>query len=136
MYQIFPHTADIGLSVEGKSLNELFESSALGMTSLLTEPSKLAPSQSVPLSLRSESWEFLLLDWLMEILYQFTVKKIAFSRFEIRTLEPYRIEALGWGETILPDRHPVLHEIKSVTYHDLKIQKTGGGYSTRIIFDI
>lgn len=106
------------------------------MLHLLTEPAQFHSKKKKYLYVRSESWESLLVDWLTEILYYFTVKKIGFSRFKIKKIAPFALAAFGYGETIRPEQHSVFHEVKAVTYHDLKIKKRKGSYSTRIIFDL
>lgn len=135
-YKVFSHTADVGLAICGKSLADLFENAAQGMMSLLTNPEKFDSRKEIHFHLRSKSWESLLVDWLHEILYEFTVKRTGFSRFKIGKIEPFSLNAVGYGETIDSDRHSVLREIKAVTYHDLKIRKRNRRYSTRIILDI
>jgi SHS2 domain-containing protein len=114
----------------------LFINAALGMLSLVTDLKNLGEKKKARISVRSDSWESLLVDWLNEILYRFTVRKTGFSKFEINKLLPFRIEAVGYGEEMDLNRHEVFREIKSVTYCDLKIKKLKGGYTVKIIFDI
>ncbi|MBM4079612.1 MAG: archease, partial [Planctomycetes bacterium] len=40
------------------------------------------------------------------------------------------------GEKFAPARHEVVHAIKAVTYHQLKVHKTRRGWATTIIFDV
>lgn len=135
-YEIFPHTADVGLRVRGKAMPDLFKSAAEGMNSLLTDPKKFRPIKEQVISLRSDTWESLLVEWLQEILYFFTVKRMAFSRFSITKIEAHSLNAVCRGEKIDLARHPVYREIKAVTYHNLRIRKSASGYMTEIIFDI
>jgi len=135
-YRVFSHTADIGLHIRGRTMEALFKNAARGMTSLITEQEKFAPRKKATLSVHSDTWESLLVDWLGEILYYFTVKRMGFCTLKIKKINAFSIDAIGYGEEIRLDHHPVFREIKAVTYHDLKIKKTKGGYSTKIIFDI
>ena len=135
-YEIFPHTADVGLSVHAKTLPELFEQAALGMTSLLTELEKIEPREEVSFKLKASSPETLLVDWLHEVLYQLTIKKRALGRFRVEMLKDFYLKAKASGELLQPDRHSVFREIKAVTRHALKIEFGERGYSVRIVFDI
>lgn len=134
-YKIFPHTADVGLKISGKSRNEIFENAALGLTYLLTDPKKLHATKTISFSLQAGSWEELLVSWLNEILFFFTVKKISFLSFRVRSAEPFSLNASARGEK-LTKKHPVFKEIKAVTYHNLKITRRNKIYSARLILDI
>lgn len=135
-YRIFSHTADVGLFVRGKTRADLFKSAADGMVSIFSDPEKFNPKKRVRLSVFSEDWESLLVDWLHEILYYFTVKKTGFVKFKINKISPFSIRAEGYGEKINLKKHSVFKEIKAVTRHNLKIRKTKSGYTVKIIFDI
>lgn len=106
------------------------------MLALLTHSEKFNSKSKVCFVLSSRDWESLLVDWLHEILYYFTVKKMGFSRFRIERIGPFFLKASGYGEKIDLKRHQILREVKAVTYHNLRIKKAKGCYSTRIIFDI
>ena len=40
------------------------------------------------------------------------------------------------GEVYDPARHELYREFKAVTYHDLRVEKTGGIWRARVIFDV
>lgn len=133
---MIPHGGDVGLRVYGAKRSELFENGAAGMVALLSEPGKFSRKKVVLFRIRSTSWESLLVDWLHEILYQFTIKKIGFHQFKIKKIRPFFLEAYGYGERIHLNRHPIFREIKAVTYHHLKIRKIKDHFFAKIIFDL
>lgn len=135
-YQVLPHTADVGLELFGKSRAELFENAAEGMTALLTDAGKVKTQKKISVRLWAHSWEELLVGWLNEILYWFTVKQMAFKKFKVQCSVPFTLRAFLWGEKLQRGKHPVFREIKAVTYHNLKIKKRNGNYSGKILFDI
>ncbi|OGR83686.1 MAG: hypothetical protein A2636_03785 [Elusimicrobia bacterium RIFCSPHIGHO2_01_FULL_64_10] len=134
-FEIIPHTADIGLRVRGKTLAALFENAARGMTSLLAEMKGTGREKSANVRLSSDGPESLLVDWLGEILYKFTVKRAAYSRFKVTALSPRALSARLSGGRAGPGLR-ALREIKAVTYHGLKIKKMKEGYAADIIFDV
>jgi SHS2 domain-containing protein len=135
-FKNFSHTADIGLHVIGKRRKELFENAAWGALSLLTDSRGDGETRKIPVSLKSESWESLLILWLQEILYIFSVKKICPSKIEILSIKLYSLRASLSGKKFDPSRLRIFREIKAATYHNLKIRKVKTGYSADIIFDI
>jgi SHS2 domain-containing protein len=40
------------------------------------------------------------------------------------------------GETINPDRHTIFTEIKAVTFHGLRLEKSDNGWEAQIILDL
>lgn len=126
----------MGLALFGKTRAEMFENAAQGMTELLTDTALLKAKEKISLKLEAQNWESLLVDWLNEILYYFTVKRFGFKRFKVDCSVPFLMKAQLWGEQLTAGKHPVFREIKAVTYHNLKINKREGNYFTKILFDI
>ncbi|MBL7068874.1 MAG: archease [Candidatus Omnitrophica bacterium] len=135
-YEIINHTADIGIKVYGKSLEELFINAASGMFEIIADLDGLKPSTSIKVKLEAQNDEELLVAWLDELIYNFYTKKIIFSEFKISSLSAAKIEAEAIGKHIGDKKSRLKTEIKAATYHDLKIEKESGNYQVQIIFDI
>ena len=54
----------------------------------------------------------------------------------IKEKDPYKLEALLKGSEYDPYINEVKTEVKAATYHNLKIEKTPGGYKAEVIFDV
>jgi SHS2 domain-containing protein len=132
------HTADLGLDVYGSSMPELFENAALGMFSLITDASKLQEKLLLSISIDAYDKEELLVTFLNELLYYYATKRVLFKRFEIARLTDTHLDVSVSGEELADTSgYEIMHDVKSATYHDLKIAKTSAGaYKTRIIFDV
>lgn len=135
-YEVVAHTADVGLNVEGKTRAEFFENAARGMLSLMTDPAKVEPARRVKIMVSATDWENLLVDWLHELLYLATVKRMAIGSVRVERIDPFILKAEVSGETFDPSRHSLYREIKAATYHGLKISESPAGLSAQIIFDI
>lgn len=135
-FEIFDHTADIGIIAYGADINELFANAALGLFSLMVDVDTLKEDVEHVVELSAEDNESLLVEWLNELIYIFDVEHIAFKRFEIDRLKDNAIRARCFGERIDPQRHRVAKEIKAATYHMLQINRENSIYQARIIFDI
>jgi SHS2 domain-containing protein len=136
MYEMFDHTADLGLRVRAPDLDTLFAEAGRALFAAIVEDlDTIEPRQEVRFELADDEREFLLFDWLKELLYQFDSQHLVFSRFEVHVGEA-GLTALARGEPLDPSRHQLLHEVKAITYHGLTLEKTGEGWLAEVIVDI
>jgi SHS2 domain-containing protein len=135
-FEIFDHTADIGIIVFGKTLEEVFCNAAFGMFSIITELQRVRESKGITLSVEAEDTESLLVGWLSELLFYQNVREMLLKRFEIKEISKKNLLGEAFGEEYDPGRHLLKKEIKTVTYHQLKIEKTREGWQAKVIFDI
>lgn len=133
-FKILEHTADIGIEVEGKTLNELFINSVKGLYFIIVgeKPKPVGKKISQRISLDCYDCETLLVEWLNEILFNAIVKKKYFDEF-VLSISKSKLTAQLSGFTF---DCCLKHEVKSATYHGLEIKKTSSGYKAKIIFDI
>jgi SHS2 domain-containing protein len=136
MYELFEHTADLGLRVRAADLDSLFAEAAAGLFSAIVEnPADVRPGTAVTVELAGEDREFLLFDWLKELLYRFDGEHLLFGRFEVRVTDR-GLTGTARGEPLDPARHVLLHEVKAITYHGLKVEQTDDGWLAEVIVDI
>lgn len=136
MYELFEHTADLGLRATAPDLDALFaEMAACLCAAILEEPASVRPAAAVAFEIAGTDREFLLFDWLKELLYRFDAEHQVFGRFEV-TVRSDGLTATAWGEPLDPARHLLNHEVKAITYHELKVEPTNGGWRAEAIVDI
>ncbi len=135
-YETIDHPADIGIRSFGENLKELFATAAYAMFDILADLSKVAERVGVELEVRAGDLEELLHGWLSELLYRYEVEELLLKRFDIRKIDRGMIAATCWGELRDPDKHSISTEIKSVTYHQLKVERSEEGWIAEVIFDI
>jgi SHS2 domain-containing protein len=135
-YKLIEHTADLGITVWGKSLKELFANAACALYELISDTHLIRPVTSFHIKVDALDRDDLLKNWLSELLYYFHVKDILLSRFEIESINDNSVISIVSGEKIDKARHPLKHEIKAVTFHGLKIMKHSSRLQTDIIFDV
>ena len=136
MYETFEHTADLGLRVRAPDLNTLFAEAALALFAALVEDlNTIRPTQSLEVRLAGTDREYLLFDWLRELLYQFDARHLVLGRFQVRVGDA-GLEATAWGEPLDPARHALAHEVKAITYHGLRVEPAGDGWLAEVIVDI
>jgi SHS2 domain-containing protein len=136
MYEVFEHTADLGLRVRGATLNELFADAGRGLFSMIVENlADVRPVQSAVIEIKGADREYLLFDWLNELLYRFDSEHQVFSQFEVQVADE-GLHAMVRGEPLDPERHRLDHEVKAITYHGLKVRRTKDAWEAEVIVDI
>ena len=140
VYEVFEHTADVGLRIAAPSFDELLAEAARGLFSLIVEePREVRPVQRIEIHIpRAEpapEAAYLLFDWLNELLYTFETKRLLLAEFRVR-VENETLIGEAWGETIDPRRHRLDHEVKAITYHGLEVRQTHEGWEAQVIVDI
>lgn len=138
MYEVFEHTADVGIRCRASSLEELFADAGRGLFSVIVanlEAVRPVEALRIELTGLSGRLDDLLFDWLAELLYQFDTRRQLFSRFEVR-LDNNRLDATAWGEPMDRTRHEMDREVKAITYHGLKVQRQADGWLAEVIVDI
>jgi SHS2 domain-containing protein len=136
MYELFEHTADLGLRVSADSLEALFVDAARGLLAMLVaNPGSVRPMTKKTISMSADEPTYLLFDWLSELLYAFETEKLLLVEFDVRT-DGKKLAATCRGEPMDGSRHRMEHEVKAITYHGLRLEKTTAGWFGELIVDI
>lgn len=162
MFEVFEHTADLGLRVQAQQLDDLFAEAGRALFSVIVENlHEVQPRQSYPVQLQENTLEYLFFDWLDTLLYLFDAKKLLLREFEVQVMqsaqdasetgpggrEPgltnphspagmWKLTATVRGEPLDRTRHQLDHEVKAITYHGLKVERTADGWLAEVIVDI
>ena len=93
------------------------------------------PEQSVEIAIDGTDLEYLLFDWLRELLFRFDAEHLLLSQFDVAVGET-GLKATARGEPLDPARHVLSHEVKAITYHGLRVEREDGGWIAEVIVDI
>lgn len=136
MYELFPHTADVGLRVHAPDLNTLFAEAGEGFFSLIVSNlADVRPETRVEFHVEGNDLAYLLADWLNELLFTFESRRLVLARFEV-SVGPVGLVATAHGEALDERRHVLEHEVKAITYHGLRVEQAGGEWVAEVILDI
>jgi SHS2 domain-containing protein len=137
VYETFEHTADLGLRVRAPDLDNLFVEAGRGLFSLMVENlDDVRPVEVVSLGVVGAELDYLLFDWLNELLYIFETRRLVLAEFDL-TIADDGLQAIARGEPLDPARHRSEHEVKAITYHQLKVeQQLDGSWLAEVIVDI
>jgi SHS2 domain-containing protein len=136
MYELFEHTADLGLRVRAADLPALFAEAGRALFAAIVEdPDTVRSQQTIEIRLRPDETELLLFDWLRELLYHFDVQHVVFGRFQV-SIDENGLVGRAEGEPFDRERHIPLHEVKAITYHGLRVEREPDGWLAEVIVDI
>lgn len=135
-YESFPHPSDIGLTIYGDTLEELFENAAFGLFDTLCNVEQVKEVSEVYVRAQGDDREELLVNFLNELLYLQGVKGWLFRKVVVEKLSDHSITAKGWGEPYRLEIHELFHEIKCATYHNLRIRQEDGKWRVDVVFDV
>jgi SHS2 domain-containing protein len=97
------------------------------------------PLEEVSIRLEPDDIEALLRSWLGELLYIFHVRKLLLCEFSVSIDDnpgDCGLSATARGEPLDAERHKADVEVKAVTWHGLKVERTTDGWLAEVIVDI
>lgn len=133
-------TADIAFRAWGKDLQEIFISSADATMNVMVENlDSIQPQEKREIKLENEGLDMLLFNFLQELIYYKDSEKLLLrvKQVEIKGKNQHHLlEAMAVGEEIDPHRHHTRVDVKAVTLHRFRLEKTDQGWKVLIILDI
>jgi SHS2 domain-containing protein len=135
-YEIFEHTADIGVRIIGKDPKDLFKNAGLAIFQISSRKqfTKNKKHSLVTIKQKADNLEELFINWLNELISLSSAKGLIFYNIEIIKFEDNGLEALCTGSDI--ENYKVNIEIKAATYCELQIDKLGPNWAAKVIFDV
>jgi len=135
-FELFDHTADLGLRVRADDLNTLFRDAAVGLFAMIVERVPADdPGETLEFHIAGSRLDWLFLDWLNELLFTFESRKLLLHGFEV-DVGTERVDARATAVAFDAGRQRPLHEVKAITYHGLRVERTGLGWVAEVIVDI
>ncbi|MBI2130717.1 archease [Candidatus Woesearchaeota archaeon] len=131
--------ADIAFEAYGKDYNELFENCAQAIFSLTADTKTIKPKIKKELKIEDGKIDGLLYDFLSDILYLKDAEALIFCRCKVSIENKYKkfmLNCVLEGDTINPKTQALDNDIKAVTMHMFKVEKTSNGYKATVVVDI
>lgn len=135
-YEVFEHTADIGIQAYGRTLDELFIAAAQGVESVMVEPEQISNVTSCAIDVEGHDRLSLLISWLNELIFLFDTEYLLFRTFEIVSMTETHLSGRASGEIYDRQRHDLSSAVKAVTWHEASISRHDDGYQARLILDL
>jgi protein archease len=135
-FEVWDHTADIGLIVYGEDLKALFENAGEAFFHLITDFKKVRCRIEKQIHIGGESLDRLMVDWLSELLYLHDVENLLFKRFKVESVGEDGLRAIVRGESFQEGVHVIKTEVKAVTYHQIEVRQKNGRWRAQVILDL
>lgn len=133
-YEILEHTADVGLRARGEDLARTIENAVRALAEIIGvwHP---GDGERTPIEVESGDAGGLLVDWLSEVLYLHETKNAAIAGVEVTSADERRAEG---SVTLVPLRVAPEEgvQVKAITYHQLKVERTGNGWLAEVYVDV
>lgn len=135
-FEVFEHTADVGVRARADTWEGLLVQAARGMFSLIADPAGIRPAQTRRLEVSADGREDLMMAWLKALLAEFDPGGLVLSEFRILAADDRHLSAEVAGEPLDRDRHDPDLEVKAVTWHRFRVEQTSNGWEAEVVFDI
>jgi len=135
-YQLFEHTADLGVEIYGRDEQELFRNAALALADIMADRSRVEEQGRREIVAEGGDLEELLINFLREVLSLYNSEGWLLKGCEVTEMGTCHLRATATGEPFARGRHAVAVEIKAVTYHGTEICSTPEGWIGRIVCDV
>lgn len=137
-FKLFAHPADIGIKAWGKTLEEAFAWASIALTAIVSELNLVEPKEKRILKIEADDLEFLLFDFLNEVIFLMSKEKLLFSKSEVQIekRENFLLEATLRGEKIEPTKHRPCVEVKGVSWYELEVNKVKDKWVIKCIVDV
>lgn len=138
-YEIFDHTADMGLRVHAATMLELIAPAISGLYEMIGE---LAVDPRQPAKPwvhrhdREENPALKLRDFLDALLFLFEREHRVVLNPVVVEFSPTLLEVRGDAQAIDLNRTVYYREVKAITYHELSIRPHLAGFEATVIVDI
>ena len=138
-YARVEHTADVGVRAWGPTPAAAFAAAARGMYAITLggDPAgATGPAVEQPVAVAGDTWPDLLVNWLAELLFRFSVEGLVVRECCLAACAPPRCTATVCGVLLDDDDAVEGVEIKAVTYHQLEVAVLPARTTIQVLFDI
>jgi SHS2 domain-containing protein len=130
--------ADCALDLEGRDLDDLFETAALALADLMVDPSTVCAALERTVAIEAAQLDLLLYDWISELIFLKDRDREVFTRCRVHVEGegPYHLRAELEGGGIDPARTGLRADPKAVTFHQFTLERVDDGWQARVVIDI
>jgi len=124
-YRTLDHTTDAVIEVTADNLKNAFEIAGISVIETILDISKVTENDKKIIQVKGKDLKYLLYNWLEEVIILTITDGFAGKRIMVNISkdEEYKIDAEIFGETIDLKKHEFKVEIKSPTFHEMKIEQ-------------
>ncbi|MCK4552648.1 archease [Candidatus Pacearchaeota archaeon] len=132
-FKFLEHTADIKFQAFGKSLEEVFENSALAMFNSMFD-GKVKKTQKFKVKAEGKDNENLLYNFLEELIVLFDGKQFFLSGVEKIKIKDGKLQAEVVGDKA--ENYEINIDVKAITYSEMFVKKKGSEWIAQVVLDV
>ena len=133
-YQFLEHTADIKFQAFGKTIEKVFENSAIAMFKAMTSE-RIRAKNKKKIKVKGRDKESLLYNFLEELLFLLDTKNFFLSRIKVKIdTEKIELKAEIFGDDVKKYKPHI--DIKAVTYNEMFVKKEKGKWVCQVVLDV
>jgi SHS2 domain-containing protein len=135
-------TADVAFEAWGDTVEEMFVAAAdATMNVMVADLGTIAETEQRALQAdgNADAVDLLLFDLLQELIFYKDAEQLLLRVKEVRIIregDRLTLEADAYGEILDPEKHDLVVDVKAVTLHRFKVEKTPRGWEAMVILDI
>jgi SHS2 domain-containing protein len=131
------HTADYMVEVIGTSIEKLLINTAYSIAELAYNPATVAQKECRQLEVVEENFEEAYKEWIRKLIITICSQHFLYKRVSVNfSSKSNRIRANLYGELLNKSKHQVKKEIKALTEHQFKIEKTFKTRKATFVLDV
>ncbi len=141
-YEIFEHSADMGIRGYGKTIEEAFSNALKALSTLIVERidwGKIALENPIYIEIEAEYLDELFVNFINKVLTYFYLEKILFVEFEgtiKKEGERYNLRGKILGEKNFSEKFGYGVEVKGATFTLAKVKKENDLWIAQCIVDV
>jgi len=134
-FEFLEHTADIKFQAFGKSIEEAFSNSALGMFNAMYKE-KIKSVKELEFSVEGHDLISLLYNFLEELIFHLDSENFFLSSVEKIKIdkENFKLSATLKGDNA--ENYNIGLDVKAITYNDMQVLEKDGEWVTQAVLDV
>ncbi len=128
--------AEAAFEAEGKDLKELFEACAAAFMDTSANPTSIKSVIQKEISINAKDVESLLYNFLEELVFLKDAEAIVFNKVEVTEISETSVKATAIGDKINKEKQELRADVKAITMHMFKVEKTDAGWKAMVVMDI
>ena len=128
--------AEAAFEAEGKDLKELFEACAAAFIDTSANPQSIKPVIKKEITITAKDIESLLYNFLEELVFLKDAEAIVFNKVEVSEISETSVKAVAIGDKINKEKQELRADVKAITMHMFKVEKTDAGWKALVVMDI
>ncbi len=130
--------SDFAFEVIADTLSELFRGAGIASMAAMVDINSVKETDEWNFELEAEDEQFLLYDFLSELIYLKDAETVLFKDFEItiRRNEKIHLTCRALGSQIDWENEGLLTDVKAVTMYEFKVEKKENQWTCHVVLDL